>query len=218
MTPTEILSHALCPFTHRFLIVAEEAALPPGTIAVRRVSYPELANPPAWLRELAPDLAMPSFFYANGARYVDVTAVTTAFAHDRAPQLVRGPSEAGLIAAAGASLGALRKTFVVGTEEAAMSAFQSAAKLLAPYETSEFARPEKMSLSTAAIAPFFALAFAFAPLRAHPAWRDLPKTRAWGERLLDRDSVIRSRAPNFAAEFRDFFATFDGRGLPEPDR
>lgn len=216
----QIVSHALCPFAQRVNIVARAAGLAEGSdFAFRRIAYPDMASPPQWALDLNPGMAMPAFVLPGGDVDTDTTQFAARLDAETGAGLGDGSArEAEAIAAAGAVLTGLRGVFTAPDAATLDERFAGVARDLGYFESDVANRPEGMTMTAAAIAPAFTLMLAFAPLRAHPAWADLPATRAWGETLCALPAVAASVAPNFVDEFAAFFAMSGGKALPPPDQ
>lgn len=220
MLQFQIVSHALCPFAQRAVIVAHAAGLVEGSDFVfRRIAYPELASPPRWARDLNPGMAMPGFVLPDGKVQTDTTAFAGWLDTELSAGLGDGSArEAEAIAVAGNALNCLRSVFTAPDVVAMQNSLEAVMLELAYFESDPTHRSSRMTMTAAAIAPAFTLLLAFEPLRTHPAWADLPATRAWAEALCAHPSVSASVAPNFADEFAAFFAMSGGKVLPPPDQ
>ncbi|MCA9619817.1 MAG: glutathione S-transferase family protein [Myxococcales bacterium] len=182
-----IVSHPLCPFAQSMrLLLLHKGCRPETDFVFRSV---DLAQRPVWFQTLSPEGRMPVLVcHGEVATFESPLAYELLDAITPSPLLPADPwtrlRHREAVLTAGRCLDALRCVF---TEK------------------------EEARLADAVAAFFLADPERWLERPAWPSsgWRDLPKTKTWGERLVGRDEVRASRCPDAAVELGRFFALFD---------
>ena len=217
MVTLELISHPLCPFNQRLVILLLLKGQRPG--ADFRVRYVSLAQLPEWFHALSPQGAMP-VLALTGVRCLSTHACSTAEFLDEVtpPPLhptdpVRRLRHRHWIVAADAILGKLRGVFTASHEadiELALDEiFQALSDLEGELHESAAWLDKQASIVDAAFAPLFCLLLHFRALADDRRWAPVPRVRAWAEYLLRQPSVQASKAPDYVDEFNKFFTLFD---------
>lgn len=190
-----LISHRLCPYVQRAVIVAAEK-----DIAIERVDI-DLANKPEWFLKISPTGKVPvlEVIEADGsthvlfesaviAEYFDEIAGQRLFSADP----LHRARERAWIEYASATLGDIGKVYSAPTEATLDEAEATFKRRLAALE-GEIAGPwfvgERFGLVDAAFAPVFRYVDVFADRAGFDPFGELPKVRAWAQRLAQRASV-----------------------------
>lgn len=205
----ELISFPVCPYVQRAVI----------TLRYKRIDFDlvhiDLANPPAWFREISP-LGKVPVLRVDGTTSLIESAVINEFLDEVTdPRLmpadpVERARERAWIAHTSTLLGALYKvmtatepTALDGAADALFGELEPLERFLDP---NPLYRGSTLSLADASIAPLFMRLDILESLRPFPQWDRFPKMRAWSRALLALPDVQQSVQPSFRADLLAFLA------------
>ena len=216
-TRLHLVSHPLCPLNQRLVLVLLFKGMQLGEDF--KVSHVELGNLPEWFHVLSPAGAMPVLALDKDRCLTIHTAAAAEFLNEVAsPDLhpidpTRRLHHRNWLSAADDALDKLRGVFTSDSESDVEQALDDIFHALAPLEfeleNDACWFDDEASIVDAAFAPLFCLVLHFPLLAQDPRWRDIPRTKAWADSLIEHPIVQASKAPDYAEEFRKFFMLFD---------
>jgi glutathione S-transferase len=205
-----LISHRLCPYVQRAVIVAKEKEIP-----FHRVDI-DLADKPDWFLAISPTGKVPLLEVTdeNGSMHVLFeSAVIAEYLDEIAgrPLLPSGPlaraRERAWVEFASATLGDIGKLYSAPTETACEAARGAVAARLAALETEisgSWFSGERFGLVDAAFGPVFRYLDVFDWRLGRPLVERPEKVRAWSEALAKRPSVRAAVADDYADRLIDF--------------
>ncbi len=201
-----LVSHRACPYVQRAVIVLLEKDVPHET------QYVDLANKPPWFLELSPRGKVPLLVVDGGAVLFESAAICEFLEETNAPPLMPAdPVQRARDRAWGAFSAELLFTpmYLLSTTDKP----DELARLLDGVRTTltrldaELAGRQWLSgdgsrfgMADAFTAPFFVRAAIVGDAARSPIPDGLDNVRAYGERILARDSVTRSTPDGLAAD------------------
>lgn len=212
MPTIEIVSHPLCPYTHRLRMIAAAAGWTNGqNYTVTDLDYATLPqsaplhSPSGELPVLKLDGLFISSKTVSIAEYLDGVTGLGLLPVDPLLRLKVRERER----RAGDLLDTMRKMFA-GQDEASVraaveSVFDQSESLDADL-ASDGTDEKTMRMDMAAIEPALALLLYFPELRDHPRWTGAARLREIGLRSLENPIVRDTLAPDYTRRFEEFFA------------
>lgn len=205
-----LISHKLCPYVQRAVIVAAEKDIPFVRVDI------DLANKPEWFLKISPTGKVPLlevtasdgtvhilFESAVIAEYLDEIAGGRLLPADP----LQRARERAWVEYASATLGDIGKLYSAPTADQFAEAESGLKARLAALE-GEIAGPwfagERFGLVDAAFGPVFRYLDVFADRGGIRLLGGLPKTLAWSKALAARPSVNSAVAPDYAQRLVDF--------------
>jgi glutathione S-transferase len=225
----EIVSHPLCPFAQRLVLIAHTK----GWIrdAHFKVTYLDLKtlrdtvgaySPTGEVPALRIDHVCRTTTAEHAAEFLDGLSGPALLPSDAAQRLMVRERERKVRV----TLDALRQVFAAQSDRALDSAVSTFFGHLTDIDhdlASDGTDDTTMRMDMVALAPAFSLATFHTGFREHRMWDGVPRLRDIARRLAAHPMVAGSRCPNYAAEFATFFeitqSVFPARGLAgRPER
>jgi glutathione S-transferase len=212
MPEIEIVSHPLCPFAQRLVLVAMANGWQRDTNF--KVTYLDLRtlkqtagahSPSGEIPALKVDGQCRTTTTEQAAEYLDQITGGTLQPVDPAQRLVVRERERKVRA----TLDALRGVFTSQSPEALTAALDPLFGHLADIDrdlASDGTDDRVIRMDMIALAPVFSLAMAHNGLRNSPRWDAVARLRDIGRRMAEHSVIKASRCPNYADEFATFFA------------
>lgn len=206
MDTLELVSHILCPYVQRVAIALDEKGIP------FKRTYIDLADKPAWFRELSPMGKVPLLRTQHGALFE--SAVILEYLEDALPHPLH-PQEPYARARhrAWMEFGSGVLNDIAGLYSAASeTAFHEKCRILrGKFERIEqelrhgpYFAGEGFSLVDAVYGPIFRYWNVFDEIGDFGILTDLPKLAAWRTALARRASVCHAVLPSYAEALRKF--------------
>ena len=212
MPKIDIVSHPLCPFAHRLVLIGTIKGLKRGgDFGVTYLAYPTLAqtvgphSPTGDLPVLKIDGRVRTTSAIHAAEYLDALAPPPLLPAEPSERLKVREREQKI----GQTLQSMRGMFTAQTAEALEAALAAVFGHLDDIDRDlgdDGANDAVDSMDMAALAPVFSLLDAHAGLRGHARWEAIPRLRRIGRRLAADPLVAGSRCPDHHDEFTAFFA------------
>jgi glutathione S-transferase len=190
----ELISFHLCPYVQRAIITLKEKKVEFGVIEI------DLYNPPEWFEKISPmgkvpvlllDGETPLFESAVINEYLD--EVTEPRLYPRDP--LQKAKERAWIEFGSELMSVFYGVYTTKDRaefDASVKEFFDLLSKLEPVTNGPFFRGSAFSLVDSSYAPLF-LRLSFIPMLWNdPAWKSMPRVRAWAENLLQHPSVIES--------------------------
>ncbi|MFM8912573.1 MAG: glutathione S-transferase N-terminal domain-containing protein [Flammeovirgaceae bacterium] len=212
----ELISHHLCPFLHRSIILLEKKGLKQGIdFSVTRIPIYDL---PKWLFEISPKGSMPVLKLTDTKILLRSIAINAYFDETIKPSFL--PEDAyeravhrALILTCGDLLDQMRNVYT-SKEETAMNTainklftgLKDAEKDLLPIIAQQGQNEAQMV--ECSFGAFFTLMLNFDKLRNDKRWYDLQTIRDYADKLIADPIVIHSKSPDYNGEFNKFFNYF----------
>jgi glutathione S-transferase len=217
-----LISHKLCPYVQRAVIVATEKNIPFERLDI------DLANKPAWFLEISPTGKVPVLEVTEDDGSVHIlfeSAVIAEYLDETSgePLLPREPlakaRERAWVEFASATLADIAKLYSAADEEGFNSAVRALRDRLAHVER-ELAGPwfagQRFGLVDAAFGPALRYLDVFDWRLGREVVRRPERVRAWSEALARRPSVVAAVSSDYAERLIDFVvrkSSFLGRQL-----
>jgi glutathione S-transferase len=217
-----LISHKLCPYVQRAVIVATEKNIPFERLDI------DLANKPAWFLEISPTGKVPVLEVTEDDGSVHIlfeSAVIAEYLDETSgePLLPRKPlakaRERAWVEFASATLADIAKLYSAADEEGFNSAVRALGDRLAHVER-ELAGPwfagQRFGLVDAAFGPALRYLDVFDWRLGREVVRRPERVRAWSEALARRPSVVAAVSSDYAERLIDFVvrkSSFLGRQL-----
>jgi glutathione S-transferase len=217
-----LISHKLCPYVQRAVIVATEKNIPFERLDI------DLANKPAWFLEISPTGKVPVLEVTEDDGSVHIlfeSAVIAEYLDETSgePLLPRKPlakaRERAWVEFASATLADIAKLYSAADEEGFNSAVRALRDRLAHVER-ELAGPwfagQRFGLVDAAFGPALRYLDVFDWRLGREVVRRPERVRAWSEALARRPSVVAAVSSDYAERLIDFVvrkSSFLGRQL-----
>ncbi len=211
MPDIEIISHPLCPYAHRLMLIAAAKGWRRGE------DYEATYLPYATLRETAPQHSPTGKFPVlkiGGAFRTDET-VTAAEYLDGVTGLGLLPSDPGLRLTVrerektvAALLDTMRRMYAGQTAEGVQAAINEILECLETIDAelaADGTTEKTMRMDVAALGPALVLLTFFPQLREHPRWKGIPRLHGIAKRVAEDPSVKASLCSDYAREFDEFF-------------
>ena len=203
----ELISFALCPFVQRSVITLKVKGAPYD------ITYIDLAEPPAWFEKISP-LGQVPLLKVDGKTVIFESAVINEFIdetvgtplHSKDP-LQKAFERAWIEYSSSLLIGSYQMMHESDSgklDGLKGEFFADLARLEDVVSSGPYFRGADFSLVDAAYAPLFMRLFLSDILAKDPAWKSVPKTRAWADALMLVPAVHDSVLPTFAAEFVGF--------------
>lgn len=211
MPQIEIISHPLCPYTHRLVLIATAKGWKQGTdYTLTYLPYKTLAealpqvSPTGTLPVLKIDGVLRSTTTTSIAEYLDGLTrlgLTPADAESRLTVREREGRVAGL-------LDAMRTMFagqtVPSVHAAVDQVFEHLTRIDADLAT-DGTTEQTVRMDMAALEPAFTLLLFFPALAEHAHWERIPRLRDIARRAVQNPWLMASQCPNYGFEFDEFF-------------
>jgi len=208
MNKPELISFTLCPFVQRAVIILLEKQVD------FHITYIDLANPPAWFREISPLGKVPLlktegevlFESAIICEYLDETHLPSLHPHSA----LRRAHNRAWIEFGSELLFAQFRYFSASSQEVMESEQKNVMGKLAMLEgqlgEGPFFNGEAFSLVDAAYAPVFGRFAVIKPHLLEDPWAAYPRLYRWQKHLLARPCVVHSTIPDFATLYQEFLS------------
>ena len=212
MPTIEIISHPLCPYTHRLVLIATAKGWKQGAdYKLTQLPYKTLVetlpqvSPTGVLPVLKIDGVLRSATTTHAAEYLDGLTglgLIPADAELRLTVREREGRAAGL-------LDTMRTMFAGQTVPAVLAAvdqvFDHLQRIDADLAT-DGTTEQSMRMDMAALEPAFTLLLFFPVLAEHAHWERMPCIRDIARRAVQNPWLVASRCPNYGFEFDEFFS------------
>ncbi len=211
MVRPELVSFDLCPFVQRSVIVLREKGIDFD------ITYIDLANPPAWFRDISPLGKVP--LLRVGEDVLFESAVIMEYLDEITPPplqatdpLVRAKNRAWSEFSSGLLMTQYRLGLARDEAEFMQLAEVLATDLarLEPHIAGPWFNGETFALVDAAFAPFFLRHRLMTTWRPLPELDDLPHVQAWQDVLVQRPAVVNSVVADFGERLRAHFHQHGG--------
>jgi glutathione S-transferase len=212
----ELISHHLCPFLHRSIILLEKKGLKQDVdFKVTRVPIYDL---PKWLFELSPKGSMPILKLSDNRILLRSVAINAYFDETIEPSFL--PTDAyeravhrGLILTCGDLLDQMRNVYTTKDEaimntaiDKLFTGLKDAEKDLFPVIAKQGQNETQMV--ECSFGAFFTLMLNFDKLKNDKRWYDIRTIRTYADKLIADTIVINSKSPDYNGEFDKFFNYF----------
>jgi glutathione S-transferase len=201
----ELVSFALCPFVQRAVVMLKMKKAPFTT------TYIDLAQPPAWFKEISP-LGKVPLLKVDDKHIIFESAVINELIDETIapPFFSREPIERATERAwieYGSTLlmeqgGMMREKDPTNIPKLKAKFLSSLARVEGILSQGPFFRGKQFSLIDAAYAPLF-MRLSFFPELWNEAFAKSPKTKAWAENLIQLDEVRESVIPDYKERYFD---------------
>jgi glutathione S-transferase len=212
----ELISHHLCPFLHRSIILLEKKGLKKGIDF--KVTYVPIYDLPKWLFELSPKGSMPVLKLTDDRILLRSVAINAYFDETIAPSFF--PADAydravhrGLILTCGDLLDQMRIVYTSKDETAMNTAIdklftglKDAEKDLHPVIGKQGQHETQMV--ECSFAALFTLMLNFDKLKNDARWYNLREISSYADILIADPVTVNSKCPNYNNEFDKFFNHF----------
>jgi glutathione S-transferase len=212
----ELISHHLCPFLHRSIILLEKKGLKKDIDF--RVTYLPIYDLPKSLFELSPKGSMPVLKLDDGRILLRSVAINAYFDETISPSFF--PEDAydraihrGMILTCGDLLDHMRVVYTA-KEETVMNA--ALYKLFAGLKDIQQdlqiyidnQGKSAVQMVECSFAALFTLLLNFEKVKSDGRWFNLRNVRDYADKLLMDETVFSTRCPNYDSEFDKFFNYF----------
>jgi glutathione S-transferase len=212
----ELISHHLCPFLHRSIILLEKKGLKKSIDF--KVNYVPIYDLPKWLFEFSPKGSMPILKLDDGRILLRSVAINAYFDETISPSFF--PNDAferaqhrGLILTCGDLLDTMRGVYTAKEETVLETALSKLFQGLKDVEKDlslvmlQQGQTE-MLMVECSFAALFTLMLNFEKVKIDTRWQDLKNIRQYADILLADEIVIRSKCVDYDGEFDKFFNNF----------
>jgi glutathione S-transferase len=214
--PFELISHHLCPFLHRSIILLEKKGLQKNTDFT--VTYVPIYDLPKSLFELSPKGSMPVLKLADGKILLRSVAINAYFDETIAPSFF--PADAydravhrGMILTCGDLLDHMRVVYTSKDETVMNTAIdklfaglKDAEKDLLPIIAKQ--GQNEMQMVECSFGALFTLMLNFDKLKNDNRWENLTAIKNYAHTLITDPIVVQTKCPNYNEEFDKFFNYF----------
>jgi glutathione S-transferase len=214
--PFELISHHLCPFLHRSIILLEKKGLQKNTDFT--VTYVPIYDLPKSLFELSPKGSMPVLKLADGKILLRSVAINAYFDETIAPSFF--PADAydravhrGMILTCGDLLDHMRVVYTSKDETVMNTAIdklftglKDAEKDLLPIIAKQ--GQNEMQMVECSFDALFTLMLNFDKLKNDNRWENLTAIKNYAHTLITDPIVVQTKCPNYNEEFDKFFNYF----------
>jgi glutathione S-transferase len=209
----ELISHHLCPFLHRSIILLEKKGFKKNDNFT--VTYVPIYDLPKWLFELSPKGSMPVLKMNDGKVLLRSVTINAYFDETIAPSFF--PADAfmraqhrGLILTCGDLLDQMRMVYTSKEEAAMNTAIDKLFVGLKDVEKDLSSIIERKGKNEAqmvecSFAALFTLMLNFDKLKNDPRWDNLHTLRNYAHALIEEPIVKNTKCPDYNAEFDKFF-------------
>ena len=211
----ELVSFKLCPFVQRAVILLKEKNVDYD------ITYIDLTNKPDWFLKISPFGKVPVlkvgddviFESAVICEYLGETNPPTLHPEDA---VQRAKNRAWI--EFGSSLFMLNYQMSMAETEEVFKEKQEAmsnalSRLEAQFGDGPYFNGDKFTILDACLAPFFQRMFLIENEKAIGTFDNVPKMKAWGERLMQLETVKTSVVPEFDELFVDYLKNKEGSYL-----
>jgi glutathione S-transferase len=212
----ELISHHLCPFLHRSIILLEKKGLKKGIDF--GVIYLPIYDLPKWLFELSPKGSMPVLKLANNKILLRSVAINAYFDETIEPSFL--PADAfkraihrGLILTCGDILDQIRVVYTTKDETVMNTAIDKLFIALKDAENDLLPVMAKQGHNEAlmvecSFGALFTLMLNFDKLKNDNRWNKFEEIKNYAQVLINDPIVIASKCPDYNSEFGKFFNYF----------
>ncbi|MBI1224543.1 MAG: hypothetical protein GC192_04850 [Bacteroidetes bacterium] len=215
-TNFELISHHLCPFLHRSVILLERKGLKKDMDF--KVTYVPVYDFPKWLFELSPKGNTPILKMEDSSvllrslpinAYFDET-ISPSFLPENAFERAKHRS---LILSCGDLLDTMRMVYTTKDKALMDSSIDKIFSLLKDIEyelnlISQKNGMDEVQMVECAFASFFTVLLNFDRIRDDEKWNELKDIRNYADKLITDPTVQNSKCPNYNDEFDKFFNFF----------
>lgn len=215
-TQFELISHHLCPFLHRSIILLEKKGLKKDINF--KVTYVPIYDLPKWLFELSPKGSMPVLKMNDGRVLLRSIAINAYFDETIPPSFL--PADAferaqyrALILTCGDLLDTMRNVYTTKEATAMNASIDKLFNQLKDTEKDLLPIIEKAGITETqmvecSFAAFFTLMLNFEKLKSDKRWYEIRAIRDYADRLITDPIVLAAKCPNYNDEFDKFFNHF----------
>jgi glutathione S-transferase len=212
----ELISHHLCPFLHRSIILLEKKGLRKDQDFL--VTYVPIYDLPISLFELSPKGSMPVLKLADGKILLRSVAINAYFDETITPSFF--PLDAfdraihrGMILTCGDLLDQMRTVYTSKDEAIVNSSIEKLFIALKDVEKDlqpiiEKQGQNEMLMVECSFAALFTLMLNFKIIKNDPRWENLTSVKKYANTLMSDPIVIQSKCINYDEEFEKFFNHF----------
>jgi glutathione S-transferase len=212
----ELISHHLCPFLHRSIILLEKKGLQKDIDF--KVTYVPIYDLPKWLFELSPKGSMPVLRMNDNRILLRSIAINAYFDETISPSFF--PMDAferakhrGLILTCGDLLDLMRNVYVTKDETQMNGALD---KLFAGLKDAEKdlqiviekQGKNEVQMVECSMAALFTLMLNFEKIKLDSRWANLSGIRTYADKLMAESVVLNAKCPDYNGEFDKFFNHF----------
>jgi glutathione S-transferase len=212
----QLISHHLCPFLHRSIILLEKKGLKRDVDFT--VTYVPIYDLPKWLFELSPKGSMPVLKFADNKILLRSVTINAYFDETIKPTFL--PKDAyeraihrGMILTCGDLLDQMRMVYTSKDAAAMTTAID---KLFAGLKDAQkdlqaiMANQGKndVQMVECSFAALFTLMLNFDKIKKDERWANLKDVRAYADKLMADPIVMGSKCPDYNGEFEKFFTHF----------
>jgi glutathione S-transferase len=212
----ELISHHLCPFLHRSIILLEKKGLKRDVDFT--VTYVPIYDLPKWLFELSPKGSMPVLKFADNKILLRSVTINAYFDETIKPTFL--PKDAyeraihrGMILTCGDLLDQMRMVYT-SKDAAAMTTaidklfagLKDAQKDLQPIIKNQ--GKNAVQMLECSFGALFTLMLNFDKLKNDERWANLKDIKAYADKLMTDPTVLGSKCPDYNGEFEKFFTHF----------
>jgi glutathione S-transferase len=212
----ELISHHLCPFLHRSIILLEKKGLKKDIDF--KVTYLPIYDLPKSLFEISPKGSMPVLKLDDGRILLRSVAINAYFDETISPPFF--PEDAydravhrGMILSCGDLLDFMRIVYTSKDEVAMTTALD---KLFAGLKDMQqdlqiyidHQGKSAMQMVECSFAALFTLMLSFEKIKSDARWFNLRSVRDYADKLMADETVAKTKCPNYLEEFDKFFNYF----------
>jgi glutathione S-transferase len=203
----ELVSFELCPYVQRAVISLQRKKIP------FKLTYIDLKSPPDWFLEVSP-LGKVPVLRVDGKTSIFESAVINEFIDEVFPPsyhpsvALQKALERAWIEFGSHLTGIQFQLFTAKNKEDAGALkdrlFKDLSRLEPILKGGPYFRGSEFSLVDATYAPLFVRLLLSKEIAEAPQWMQIPKIRAWADKLLKEESVQSSVAAGFGENFRTY--------------
>jgi glutathione S-transferase len=212
----ELISHHLCPFLHRSIILLEKKGLQKNIDF--KVTYVPIYDLPKWLFDLSPKGSMPVLKLADDRILLRSVAINAYFDETIAPSFF--PADAyeravhrGMILTCGDLLDQMR---IIYTSKDAVLMNATIDKLFVGLRDAEkdlqsimaMQGHQEVQMVECSFAALFTLMLNFDKLKNDTRWFTIRDIRTYADKLIADSIVVDTKCPDYNGEFDKFFNHF----------
>jgi glutathione S-transferase len=212
----ELISHHLCPFLHRSVLLLAKKGL--RSSMDFQVKYVPIYDLPKWLFELSPKGSMPILRLDDGRMLLRSVAINAYFDETIPPSFF--PTDAyeravhrGLILTCGDLLDFTRIIYTTKDEDVLRATmdklFTGLQDLNTDFEEIMAQKgDDSVQMVECSFAALFTLLLQFDAIKNDPRWLNFPKIKVYATHLIADSTVLATKCPDYAGEFARFLNHF----------
>ena len=212
----ELISHHLCPFTHRSIIFLEKKGMKKNEDF--KVTYMPVYDLPKWFFDLSPSGRMP-IMKIEDDQLLTRPMTINAYLDETIPPsfLPEDPFKKAqyreLIFTGGELLDQMRLVYVAKDEVTMNEALDKLFEMLKKAEKDmgmiiDHQGEDEVLMVECTFAGLFTVMLNFEKIRGDKRWDQMKKVRQYADKLLNDPIVLQSKCPNYNEEFDKFFNYF----------